>query len=144
LEHFKIEHFERENAGMSFPAFQPVPAPARDRLRARLAEVLELPTDASGDAVVHAMCERAKRVHGADADNDPACVARVLRETAGELPDQLYISWSWDSIDEMAAADFCKWFDDIWYPSSDDIVVFDASCAWYVLIDHHGVVVAHP
>ena len=51
----------------------------------------------------------------------------------------VYINWyRFDSIDRMAFADLRRFFDDIWYPASDDVEVFDESLSWILLISHEG------
>ena len=51
----------------------------------------------------------------------------------------IYIAWdSFNDVDTMPFDDFCKYFDDIWYPSADDIGVFDDSFSWFVIITHYG------
>lgn len=51
----------------------------------------------------------------------------------------VYITWdSFDDIDVIPFDDFCEYFDDIWYPSADDIGVFDDSFSWFVIITHYG------
>jgi hypothetical protein len=53
------------------------------------------------------------------------------------------VNWHrFDQIDRLALSDFSKYFDDIWYPGSDYIEVFDESVDWLVLVRHDGVVSA--
>lgn len=56
------------------------------------------------------------------------------------IPQQyVYITWdSFNDIDVMPFDDFCKYFDDIWYPSVDDVGVFDDSFSWFIIITHYG------
>jgi hypothetical protein len=53
----------------------------------------------------------------------------------------IYINWSrFDDIDEMSALEFSAVFHDLWYPSSDDIEIFDQGQKWVLLIRHFDVV----
>lgn len=53
--------------------------------------------------------------------------------------EYVYINWyKFDDIDQMKFDDFCMFFDYIWYPSSDDIEIFDESLSWIILIHHTG------
>lgn len=43
----------------------------------------------------------------------------------------VYINWyRFDDIDQMRFDDLNKYFDDFWYPSSDDISIFDSKISW--------------
>lgn len=72
---------------------------------------------------------------------DNTLIERVFSST-GIVPNRhIYLVWgSLDNIDTMPFDDFCKYFDDIWYPSSDDIGVFDDSLSWLILITHYGAI----
>lgn len=55
--------------------------------------------------------------------------------------DNIYINWfHFDNIDILNTSDFNKYFDDIWFPSADDIDLFDESLTWVVSIRHDGTV----
>ena len=58
----------------------------------------------------------------------------------GIIPsNSIYIIWdNLNDIDIIPTEDFCKYFEDIWYPSADDIGVFDASYSWIIIITHYG------
>lgn len=40
----------------------------------------------------------------------------------------------------MSFVDLANFFDYIWFPSSDDVDIFDASFDWILSIDHAGFV----
>jgi hypothetical protein len=49
------------------------------------------------------------------------------------------VSWyRVDQIDEIAFDDLATWFDDIWYPNSDDLDICDDTLSWVVSINHEG------
>jgi hypothetical protein len=53
----------------------------------------------------------------------------------------VYINWyRFDVIDIFNINDIDKYFFDIWYPSSDDIDIFDESLDWIISIRHDGSV----
>lgn len=57
-----------------------------------------------------------------------------------ELSSQVLIDWSSQSnIDRLKWDDFTERFHDIWYPSSEDIDVFDESLSWIMSVSHDGV-----
>lgn len=51
----------------------------------------------------------------------------------------IYITWdNLNDIDIIPTEDFCQYFEDIWYPSADDIGIFDASYRWIIIVTHYG------
>lgn len=44
----------------------------------------------------------------------------------------------WGEVDQMAFIGLAIHFPWIWYPSSDDIAIFDDSLAWLLFVDHEG------
>ncbi|MDP3928567.1 MAG: hypothetical protein Q8R57_06055 [Bacteroidota bacterium] len=54
---------------------------------------------------------------------------------------KIYINWyQFDNIDLLDTSDLNKYFYDIWFPSADDIDLFDESFNWIVSIRHDGIV----
>jgi hypothetical protein len=54
---------------------------------------------------------------------------------------KIYINWyQFDNIDLLFTSDLNKYFYDIWFPSADDIDLFDESLNWIVSIRHDGIV----
>jgi hypothetical protein len=55
--------------------------------------------------------------------------------------ETIFLNWyRYDDVDEMRLADVTKFFEDIWYPSSDDLDIFDESLRWILSIRHDGEV----
>lgn len=48
-------------------------------------------------------------------------------------------AWSRDAV-RLKFDDFVTWYDDWWYPASDDVWVLDVGCRWLVELDHEEVV----
>jgi len=74
-----------------------------------------------------------------------ACAEFKLIDTLNSLKvtplTNVYVNWHrFDDIDIFNIADIDKYFSDLWYPSSDDIDVFDESLNWIVSIRHDGCV----
>ena len=56
-------------------------------------------------------------------------------------PDKVYINWyRFDEIDQMEFVDVARYFGDIWYPTSDDIELFDDSLTWILSVSHDGFI----
>jgi hypothetical protein len=102
-----------------------------------------------------------------DAQSEPLVILDTLRATAAfvsgvdaedgfDLRDlisvvgikagaDVLVNWyRFDQIDRIAFSDLSEHFDHIWYPSSDDIEIFDESLDWFVLVRHDGRVAVVP
>ena len=54
---------------------------------------------------------------------------------------KIYINWyKFKDIDFVDLVDMNKYFYDIWFPSADDIDLFDKNFNWIVSIRHDGVI----
>jgi hypothetical protein len=54
---------------------------------------------------------------------------------------EVFINWyKFERLDVFNAVDLDKYFYDIWFPSSDDIDIFDESLKWVVSIRHDGII----
>jgi len=55
------------------------------------------------------------------------------------IPHEVYINdHKFEHLDVMLFSNFSKYFTDIWYPSADDIEIFDSSLNYIVAIRHYG------
>ncbi len=56
-------------------------------------------------------------------------------------PVNVFINWGkFENIDEISFNDFGQYFYDLWFPSSDDIDIFDDTYRWIVSIRHDGII----
>ena len=54
-------------------------------------------------------------------------------------PNEIYINFNkFESIDILRFDDLDKFFSDIWYPSLDDIEIFDINLNWIISVRHYG------
>ena len=52
---------------------------------------------------------------------------KVFNSIGIPVPNEVFINFErFNNIDVFLFKDFCKYFDDIWYPAADDIEVFDS------------------
>ena len=85
--------------------------------------------------------DKFNRLDGFNADE----VNFDLKTTFGELgiatPNEICINFNkFESIDILRFEDFSKFFSDIWYPSLDDIEIFDINLNWIVSVRHYGAI----
>jgi hypothetical protein len=70
-------------------------------------------------------------------DSDPERVRQFLRSLGISAMDRVLVLWRSQHV--CVRIDFstlCEHYDDLWYPSSDDVWVTDASRSWLLEIDH--------
>lgn len=140
MEHFKIEHFEKEYPGKQFPLFHSLDGPEVHVLRERLAKRLGC---SSADPLVlfKEFERRLGLVEGADADQDTFSLSSTVSDLNITPEKHVYLHWyRYDKVDQMAFADVSTYFSDIWYPGPDDLALFDASFEWILTITHDGAV----
>ena len=66
-------------------------------------------------------------------------VSKIFNQEGIKQPETIFLNWyRFDAFDEMLFSDFIKCFDYIWYPSADDLDIFDQSLSWILSIDHDG------
>lgn len=76
-----------------------------------------------------------------NAEDDDFDWNKVFNSIGIPVPNEIFINFErFNNIDVFLFKDFCKYFDDIWYPAADDIEVFDASFNWIVSVKHYGAV----
>jgi hypothetical protein len=67
------------------------------------------------------------------ADTDPKAVRRVrkwLFQRGVPFGHRVFLSWSGSEAAVTTWKMVVRYWDDLWYPSSDDLVVFDSSLSW--------------
>lgn len=65
----------------------------------------------------------------------------LIKELGLEENNNLYVTWnSFVDIDKFSIKDFCKYFNDIWYPIADDIDISNRNLSWIISIRHDGAI----
>jgi hypothetical protein len=138
MQAFKKDNFEK-STGSPFPSYRTLSDFETESVRERLGRKLKLRKPADGLTLVQAVAGLGS-VHFTRLAEDPAFNLREEMEAAGIKPSKsIYLNWyQYDQVDEMRFDDLADHFDDIWYPSSDDIDLFDDAMNWIVTIDHGG------
>jgi len=138
MDQFKIDHFRRSHPNKSFPHFNSLSDEETAHIRKRLQSRLALHSD-DGFVLISLLYEQSRHLDDNNvlADNFNLCQLLVA---CGIKPDfQVYLNWyRLDLIDSIAFSDLSEHLNDIWYPSSDDIDIFDDTLTWVVMISHDG------
>lgn len=139
MEAFKIALFEQQHIG-PFPSFRTLPLEECQQWRERLADRLGL--SAVGTALEFA-CDLASRqacVPEANALEGFALLPTLTALSITPAPE-LFLNWTrFEAVDAFATADVAYYFDDLWFPTTDDLDVFDASARWLLSVRHDEVV----
>jgi hypothetical protein len=139
MQAFKITDFHREHPNEPFPGYSTLDPGACERLRSQVAAHLGLPTTTGSLTLVQRLFTMSRVLAGADAQADEFDLTAALGAVHVVPQEHVYIDWHrFDAIDRMAFADLARCFDDIWYPSSDDITLFDDTFSWVVFVHHEG------
>jgi len=103
-------------------------------LAVRVRPILQnLGRDGAGDVRYHSC----KVIEGAD----KSCVQRYLRSLRPGSRGRIYCFWPRDMIAiRMDYEEFIQYFDDVWYPSSDDLVVTDSEVSFLTYFDHEELI----
>ncbi|MEX0599721.1 MAG: hypothetical protein WD205_03690, partial [Rhodothermales bacterium] len=68
-------------------------------------------------------------------------ISDILKECGIHPATKVYVNWDrFEEVDRMALDDLDDFFHYIWYPSSDDIDVFDDDLEWILSVTHGGSV----
>lgn len=108
-------------------------------VRKKLATTLGLSEESSSLDLVKRLHEQTSRYLG-----EVPCEGRPdLRKLIESVPigrlHRVLVNWyRFDDIDSLDLDDLSRHFGDIWYPSVDDIEVFDESCRWFLSVSHDG------
>ncbi|MDD2814305.1 MAG: hypothetical protein PHP00_01000 [Thiotrichaceae bacterium] len=139
MEMFKIEHFKTAYPNIEFPEFYNVDNADLLRLQNRLFDKLNV-KDRDLLKLTKTLNSRTSVISGVNAEHEDFCLSSVLFHENIKPNEWVYLNWyRYDQVDKMIFSELEKYFDDIWYPSSDDLDIFDDSYAWILSIRHYGV-----
>jgi hypothetical protein len=126
MQSYKVRHFENHNPGKRFPDFRSVSPEEANTYRTAINHLTK--------PILHpALLDD---VNALDDDFD---LLDVWKKGQIVPADDLLLSFDvLGSVDEMHRKDLERCFGDIWYPTSDDLFVFDRSAEWALFVDHDG------
>jgi hypothetical protein len=138
MDAIKVENFLREKPTADFPRFTSLGTIECAHLRAAIAKQVGLAPESEPLAILRTLAATAESLPDVEAENGFNFRDLILRLHLKVLED-VFVNWRrFEIIDKIAISDLSEHFSDIWYPSSDDIEIFDASLKWFILIRHDG------
>lgn len=134
MEEFKLELF-KESYGYDFPPFYHLSEKECSDIKNCWAKKFGTTDD------LKLMLKIVSSLKYIDIDDKQNFNIKNILNDIGIEKKEVLINWfRFDNIDRMALDDLSRYFDDIWFPSADDIEIFDESCSWILSVNHGGVI----
>lgn len=144
----KIENFKMTYPDREFPYYRTLSdAEAVEKCRRLLVELgVEPFSDVASMRFARTVQERLVRLRDDTlcADQDGFQFARVLDALSLPISEKVLIDWLQYPIgylgfmDEFSMRDLIQYWDDIWYPGTDDIFMIHENYAWVLYCCHDG------
>ncbi len=139
MEEFKVKHFRSAYPDKQFPKYFTVEQQELLVLQKKLFNSF-LDEDSSLESLMETINSSATIIDAVNALDDDFNLLEFFLKQNIEYKEIVFLNWyRFDDIDKIKTADLNNHFSDIWYPSSDDIDLFDESFSWMVSIRHDGV-----
>ncbi len=82
---------------------------------------------------------KARFIDGINAMDNDFNIKKLLTNNHLDATKFCFINWEvFDLIDKFKIEDVFNYFEDIWYPSSDDIEIISEDFKWIICITHFG------
>ncbi len=141
MDAFKVEQFQRNNFGHTFPHFEHLSPNDCHLLQSSIIKALGLAPQTEPLTILRMITNNALPIPDTNAEKAGFNLSALLSQMEVQSDRHVYINWGrFDDVDLIALEDLSTHLDDIWYPGPDDIEVFDSSLAWFLLVSHNGVV----
>src|ERR1035437_61957 len=130
MDEFKIELFESGNVQKKFPWFRSLSVIECNSIAEIIYDKFGLPSDTKAQEFVNFIDNKQLFIDNFNA-TDNFNLSSLFSYIKIEPLDKILINWfHYDKIDEFLFSDLEKYFDDIWFESSDDIDIFDKNLEW--------------
>ncbi len=140
MQEFKIMHFKNEYPDKVFPEYYSLKKADLSDLQKNLFEKFLLNQNNDLLKLVEKINTIALIVDGVSSSDDSFSLLDLLRDHNIQPNSCVYLNWyRYDDVDRFKVNDLEKHFNDIWYPSADDIDIFDETFSWILSIRHDGV-----
>ncbi|WP_103571379.1 heat-shock protein [Campylobacter concisus] len=85
--------------------------------------------------------DKFNKLDGFNADEANFDLKTAFSELSIATPNEICINFNkFENIDILHFDDLSKFFSDVWYPSLDDIEIFDINLSFIVLVRHYGAI----
>ena len=139
MEIFKIENFIKDHPNKQFPWFNTLSQIESQKIFEKLKQKINIAKKISHKALVKKIHKKGRNINFANAESIEFDFEDLISHLNIKPNIKIYINWyHYDNIDIILFREFCKYFDYIWYPSSDDIDLFDDDLSWVISVSHDG------
>lgn len=141
MDKFKVDNFYKTHHGVSFPKYISLSEAETRHVRSLLSGKLDIDNQLDGLLLVQRIDSLQYLYDEGDPEAEGFSLIEVFSHIGFEIPKEVFINWyRFDQIDTMSFNDLDNYFDDFWYPGSDDIDIFDASLTWIFSVTHNGCI----
>ena len=135
MDQIKLENFRKEY-GFEMPIFRSLPAGECLKIRENLLHKFSL-----NDVDEFFKIDKFSKLDGFNADEKNFDLKTAFSELSIATPNEICINFNkFESIDILRFDDLDKFFSDIWYPSLDDIEIFNINLSFIFSVKHYGAI----
>jgi hypothetical protein len=139
MDEVRRRNFERSHPGVAVPRLDRLSASDAAALRERILASTGLSKGTSDLELTRRIAQESTPIAGADPRSPGFNLQGLVSALSIGVTSPAYVNWNrYDVIDRVSFVDLSRFFSDIWYPDSDDIEIFDESCAWILVVPHSG------
>ncbi|WP_103573781.1 heat-shock protein, partial [Campylobacter concisus] len=133
MDQIKLENFRKEH-GFDMLIIRSLPAGECLKIRENLLHKFSLQNIDEFFKI-----DKFSRLDGFNADEANFDLNALFSELDIATPNEICINFNkFESIDILHFDDLSKFFSDIWYPSLDDIEIFDINLSFIFSVRHYG------
>ena len=133
MDQIKLENFRKEY-GFEMPIVRSLSAGECLKIRENLLHKFSL-----NDVDEFFKIDKFSKLDGFNADEVNFDLMTAFSELGIAMPNEICINFNkFESIDILHFDDLSKFFSDVWYPSLDDIEIFDINLSFIVSVRHYG------
>ena len=135
MDQIKLENFRKEY-GFDMPVIRSLLPGECLKIRENLLHKFSL-----DDVDEFFKIDKFSRLDGFNAGEENFNLKAVFRKLNIATPNEICINFNkFESIDILHFDDLSKFFSDIWYPSLDDIEIFDINLSFIFSVRHYGAI----
>lgn len=135
MDQIKLENFRKEY-GFDMPVIRSLLPGECLKIRENLLHKFSL-----DDVDEFFKIDKFSRLDGFSADEENFDLKAVFGKLNIATPNEICINFNkFESIDILRFDDLSKFFSDIWYPSLDDIEIFDINLSFIISVRHYGAI----
>ena len=135
MDQIKLENFRKEY-GFDMPIVRSLSAGECLKIREKLLHKFGLKNIDEFFKI-----DKFNKLDGFNADEANFDLKTAFSELSIATPNEICINFNkFENIDILHFDDLSKFFSDVWYPSLDDIEIFDINLSFIVLVRHYGAI----